>query len=1077
MIIIFSKDLYMEVIVASSLLGVGYLLNNNTPDKFFRQFDPKIEIPSINKQQQSSALVTNFYNTTNALESRKVEQNYKKARDAVNTNVIPPYFNNAVFNDQTTSVQYLERPIAERSTKIDTINNDTKNTSTLENFYEPLIAQPGYANGPEYFSSLAGQNIDSFTHNNQVPFFKGSNKQNIDPFANQSILENFGGINTFKLEKKAVEPLFKPTKDFTHVNGTPGQTNEVIDRFVPSLYRTNETPTNPIRVGPGLNKGFTAEPTGGFQQFSIQDFALPKTTDELRTLNNPKLTYEGRATGAPRAVVTNRGVQGTVKHRHPDRFFIQTPDRYFTTTAANLKPQMPGKFDARATARQDSVSYEGVAGPASTHIESLRPSVRDSSNINFTTTGMRNANLQNYGEGDKFDFSKSSFFARPNERETTEDKTMITNLTSIVKAIIAPILDVFRTTRKENVLGHPNKVGYMSVQGPNKPIVWDPNDVARTTIKETNINNNHTGNMGNNRKKVPVFDPNNVTRTTIKETNIHNNHSGNMGNNNKKVPVFDPNDTARTTIKETNIHNNHSGNIGNNNKKVPVFDPNDTARTTIKETNIHNNHSGNMGNNNKKVPVFDPNDTARTTIKETNIHNNQTGNLSSYARKTIVYDPNDTARTTIKETNIHNNHSGNMGNNNKKVPVFDPNDIARTTLKETNIHNNQTGNLSSYARKTIVFDPNDIARTTLKETNIHNNHSGNMGNNSKKVPVFDPNDIARTTLKETNIHNNHSGNMGNNSKKVPVFDPNDIARTTLKETNIHNNHSGNMGNNSKKTVVHDPNDIARTTLKETNIHNTHSGHLQTTIQKGKSYDPNDILKTTIKETNIHNNHSGNMGGNAKKITVHDPNDIARTTIKETNIHNKTTGNFGSSSLQNGTGYKTTNFDAPNTNRQFTSDFEYSGIADGQTTRGPGEGYLTTSFDAPNTNRQFTSDFEYSGVAKNYLERPTDEVMWDNARLNETRTGVSEGRYPTLSNTKLSLGSKDINMEAKKLEDDRLNKYSPAATKLYVQTPSLGKCTVTTDKDQLPNESLDNRIDPNLLTAFNDNPYTQPLDSF
>jgi len=1208
-IIIFSKDLYMEVIVATGLLGVGYLLNNNTPDKFFRQFDPKIEIPSINKQQQSSALVTNFYNTSHALESRKVEQNYKKARDAVNTNVIPPYFNNAVFNDQTTSVQYLERPIAERSTKIDTINNDTKNTSTLENFYEPLIAQPGYANGPEYFSSLAGQNIDNFTHNNQVPFFKGSNKQSIDPYANQSILENFGGINTFKLEKKAVEPLFKPTKDFTHVNGTPGQTNEVIDRFVPSLYRTNETPTNPIKVGPGLNKGFTAEPTGGFQQFSIQDFALPKTTDELRTLNNPKLTYEGRATGAPIAAVTNRGLQGTVKHRHPDRFFIQTPDRYFTTTAANLKPQMPGKFDARATARQDSVSYEGAAGPASTFVESLRPSVRDSSNINFTTTGMRNVNLQNNWEGDKFDFNKSSFFARPNERETTEDKTIISNLTSLVKSIIAPILDVFRTTRKENVLGNPNKVGYMSVQGPTKPIVWDPNDVARTTIKETNINNNHTGNMGNNRKKVPVFDPNDIARTTIKETNIHNNHSGNMGNNNKKVPVFDPNDIARTTLKETNIHNNQTGNMGNNNKKVPVFDPNDlarttiketnihnnqtgnlssyarktivydpndTTRTTIKETNIHNNQTGNMGNNNKKVPVFDPNDIARTTIKETNIHNNQTGNLSSYARKTIVYDPNDTTRTTIKETNIHNNHSGNMGNNNKKVPVFDPNDIARTTLKETNIHNNQTGNLSSYARKTIVydpndttrttiketnihnthsgnmgnnskkvpvfdpndiarttlketnihnnhsgnmgnnnkkvpvfdpndiarttlketnihnnhsgnmgnnskkvpvFDPNDIARTTLKETNIHNNHSGNMGNNSKKVPVFDPNDIARTTLKETNIHNNHSGNMGNNNKKVPVFDPNDIARTTLKETNIHNNHSGNMGNNNKKTIVHDPNDIARTTLKETNIHNNHSGHLQTTIQKGKSYDPNDILKTTIKETNIHNNHSGNMSGNAKKITVHDPNDIARTTIKETNIHNKSTGNFGSSSLQNGTGYKTTNFDAPNTNRQFTSDFEYSGIADGQTTRGPGDGYLTTSFDAPNTNRQFTSDFEYSGVAKNYLERPTDDEMWDNARLNETRTGVSEGRYPTLSNTKLSLGSKDINMEAKKLEDDRLNKYSPAANKLYIQTPSLSKCTVTTDKDQLPNESLDNRIDPNLLTAFNDNPYTQPLNSF
>ena len=31
--------------------------------------------------------------------------------------------------------------------------------------------------------------------------------------------------------------------------------------------------------------------------------------------------------------------------------------------------------------------------------------------------------------------------------------------------------------------------------GPSKLTVNDPNDVARTTIKETNIHNNHNGNL------------------------------------------------------------------------------------------------------------------------------------------------------------------------------------------------------------------------------------------------------------------------------------------------------------------------------------------------------------------------------------------------------------------------------------------------------------------------------------------------------------------------------------------------------------------------------------------------------
>ena len=35
------------------------------------------------------------------------------------------------------------------------------------------------------------------------------------------------------------------------------------------------------------------------------------------------------------------------------------------------------------------------------------------------------------------------------------------------------------------------------MSGPNKITVHDPNDIARTTIKETNIHDTRTGNVGN----------------------------------------------------------------------------------------------------------------------------------------------------------------------------------------------------------------------------------------------------------------------------------------------------------------------------------------------------------------------------------------------------------------------------------------------------------------------------------------------------------------------------------------------------------------------------------------------------
>jgi hypothetical protein len=60
-------------------------------------------------------------------------------------------------------------------------------------------------------------------------------------------------------------------------------------------------------------------------------------------------------------------------------------------------------------------------------------------------------------------------------------------------------------------------------------VVYDPNDLARTTIKETNIHNYHSGNLGKNApSRGVVYDPSNVPKRTTKETTITNNVSGSV---------------------------------------------------------------------------------------------------------------------------------------------------------------------------------------------------------------------------------------------------------------------------------------------------------------------------------------------------------------------------------------------------------------------------------------------------------------------------------------------------------------------------------------------------------------------
>jgi hypothetical protein len=1180
----------MEYIITLSLLGVGYFVNKN--NKIEREIDKK------NIKNNSNLKVNNIYDSGLSSQVKKQQQKtlntrYIQSKYPKKTKIIPPNYNldyenlsnNNIRNDnilidnkirknieEENKIKYLERPSDTRKT------NQRHNDNSLINddIISPLTGVP--------------MSKEDFSHNNMIPFFGGSIKQNVEEFSNNSLLYHQNGSNNYFISKKEQEPLFNPKNNMNYINGTPNMDTNILERFIPSQMRTNESPVDKVYVGPGLDKGFTATPTGGFNQSNTRDYIIPKSTNELRTLNNPKLSYNGVI--IPGKGIDKRTTIGDVKKNNPDRYYINSPARYNVTTGAYVKEKKRPTHILKNTSRPDMHnSYSGSAGPVGQKEIYYKSKYKYSDKISYKPSSERNLNLKgNWNEKDA-DYGKKNTIINANERDITQKRTHISNVSSIVKSIIAPLQDIIKTTKKENFIGNNRQAGNFSssvpkkqtiydpndvvrttiketnihdnrngnLKGPIKVLVYDPNDIIRKTIKETNIHDNRTGNMNSNRQQQPAYDPNDITRTTIKETNIHDNRTGNMNSNRQQQPAYDPNDITRTTIKETNIHDNRTGNInssqlrkttaydpnditrttiketnihdnrtGNINssqlRKTTAYDPNDITRTTIKETNIHDNRTGNINSSQlRKTTAYDPNDITRTTIKETNIHDNRTGNInSSQLRKTTAYDPNDITRTTIKETNIHDNRTGNINSSQlRKTTAYDPNDITRTTIKETNIHDNRTGNInSSQLRKTTAYDPNDITRTTIKETNIHDNRTGNINSSQlRKTTAYDPNDITRTTIKETNIHDNRTGNINSSQlKKTPAYDPNDITRTTIKETNIHDNRTGNMNSSQlKKTPAYDPNDITRTTIKETNIHDNRTGNMNSSqLKKTPAYDPNDITKTTIKETNIHDNRLGNTGpmysnsgGGAKivvksrdndnnaKITtrqtlenqettmnlnsqgpkksiVYDPNNVAKTTIKETNIHDNRAGNINGIEGTN-YGYLTNEIQVPNTNKQFTSEKDYTGQADGNTMNGGGDGYQTNEFNAPNTNKQFISDNEYTGDAHG-----SDKPISYNDAYSSTYSGnkeeVSHGRNPTKTNAKISVGEDQINMKTDKIEEDIINRRDLTSTKVYNSIVEMDKCQLTTEKQQISNEINETRIEPSILEAFKNNPYTQPLDS-
>jgi hypothetical protein len=383
---------------------------------------------------------------------------------------------------------------------------------------------------------------------------------------------------------------------------------------------------------------------------------------------------------------------------------------------------------------------------------------------------------------------------------------------------------------------------------------------------------------------------------------------------------------------------------------------------------------------------------------------------------------------------------------------------------------------SQMANKGIAYDPNDVTRTTIKETNIHNKHSGQMSSQmANKGIAYDPNDVTRTTIKETNIHNKHSGQMSSQmANKGIAYDPNDLARTTIKETNVHNNYSASVQNINRGNTVYDPNDLARTTIKETNIHNNYSGVLNSnTPSRGVVYDPNNKPKTTTKETTIKNKRKANITGTGKSVYVKN-GDKLKVTTKETTISNNA---MGIASRNRGDGHLVKGIQVSNTLRANNS-VQYVGDA-----TGPELGaYDVTDVNAPNTMRQFTADVEYFGGAGNDGVNTAPMSYEDiyNAEIKAIRATIDEGYTPGAMGPSSVVSTNDINVTTSKIGDIQnqyLNERGVQANKVYNSIPQMTHLNLTQDKEIVPNEPLADRINPSIVNAFKENPYTQPLDSW
>lgn len=384
----------------------------------------------------------------------------------------------------------------------------TNPNQTTDKFFKKNIYEKVEQNNPrdsvggstQTALSLTGAPINKkdFKHNNMVPFF-GAKIKGASSSCDiaQSQLDNMQGAGSQYRSKVEQAPLFKPQANMNWTNGMPSTTDFMMSRQMPGSKMNNVKPWDEEKIAPGLGHGFTTTNTGAGYNVAVEDRNawLPKTVDTLRVSTNPKMSFslkdhQGPATSYIKEISDIKTL-GKIEKNRPDTDYSLGPSRWFTTTGVEKGQTVRSREIMQHTNRPEysETDYYGAGAneKQATYINSYNNNSHKQQ-LNgpgiAAPTGKSGASINDYGNG--------SYYSRCNNRSTTQHDTETGPLQGLIKAATAPVLDVLRPTRKENVIGTVRPNGNVQqTSGSNQPI-YNPADRTKTTIREqTENSSNH----------------------------------------------------------------------------------------------------------------------------------------------------------------------------------------------------------------------------------------------------------------------------------------------------------------------------------------------------------------------------------------------------------------------------------------------------------------------------------------------------------------------------------------------------------------------------------------------------------
>jgi hypothetical protein len=416
----------------------------------------------------------------------------------------------------------------EKIQKREFLSGGSGQTENFSNYREQVLPQVNHITNTQVnpiinaqVNLLSGQqaNLDEFRHNNMQHYYGGKLRGFTgDLNSTESILDSKQGNGSQQISKSEIAPLFRPDENSHRPNGTPNNSDFFQSRMNESMKMSNVSLWEPQRVGPGLNMGYGSQNADGFNSGGTQggggfnsgmmarESWMPKSVDDLRAENKPKTTFDldGHQGPALHPIKMTGPINkiGVIEKHLPDKSYESGPNRWFTTTGVEQAPPIRSTQLIPMENRNDtSREYYGTGSSAqSGQATYTNAEFEESKRQNLSGLPLSNASASGTNYANPNDYGSQSYNILNNNRSTSKEGNEFGGVYGMAKAAIAPILDIFRPTRKENVIGNLRETGNVNGLTPTGHL-FNSHDKTKVTNREmtTNkINMNYVNVQGQN---------------------------------------------------------------------------------------------------------------------------------------------------------------------------------------------------------------------------------------------------------------------------------------------------------------------------------------------------------------------------------------------------------------------------------------------------------------------------------------------------------------------------------------------------------------------------------------------------